>query len=172
MNEVKIIVRNERYLSSVLVDGNFVTFKRDKKELGYSCIYKTEAESINIILKTSNVLLAKNWILFEILFFIFTIFGIFDVRNKYNDLVDFHCVVNLNKEGENLIILASPIMDSNNNSAFVINTKLEYEEITNTKIISDEIINRKNKIKKIKLLTSLGMIIVVVLAFVLSIVLS
>lgn len=126
--EVKITGQQAHGESSIHIDGQPVTFKNN--EFGSSvCKYQTEKDKLNIkifrVLDVGGIV----WFITQLLFFIISIFGIFDVHRKERCIiVDFEIDVDLKEENKITLQFGSP---QEQGKAIEVQTDLAYEEVTN-----------------------------------------
>ena len=100
----KIILPNAKYKDYVLVNGKNPRFVKEKKSKRYIASMKTENSSFILGFDPYHSLLQKGWWWMNMLFFIITIFGIFDSPDRRKFFIEYESVVALN-EGENEILV-------------------------------------------------------------------
>ena len=156
MNELLIRISSTMYDSSeVLVNGkkeNFINNKRGSYEL------TVEAnDNVEIQLKRNHELLSLLWLLWGLLFFIISCFGIFDV--PYAKRGAALCKLNVVSNGNGMVQITP--LAKGDKAVNVTNTDCVVEELENS---SSEVLLKKRRktLKIIKLLLWLALIAVVV----------
>lgn len=100
MNQLTLKITGSNYLSNsvILVDGRPIHIK--KNQFGsHTATYKTEKDNVNIKLVTYLDHGGIVWFLTQLIFFIISIFGIFDTHEKVNyTVINYEADVTLNGE--------------------------------------------------------------------------
>ena len=136
MKKLVVILPNYKLADRVLINGQNVKFERNKKAKLIYTEYMSEDATATISLDPFNPLDKWSWWLLGTLFYIITIFGIFDVHESNKFVYQYQSIVTLN-EGENVVKLRpmrgkGPILQVESSSPI------------------DEIVNLKDCPKKIK----------------------
>ena len=136
---VKLVTSTTVITDYVLVNGKNPTFTYCDRL--YTSTFETEREELHIKMDTFHPLLAKKWWIKEILFFLISIFGIFDTRKfKENRAYEYEAIIPLH-DGENVITFN---IDIYNPSSFKLVTDGEVEEKKNQMVdISAKLKKRK-----------------------------
>ena len=161
MKKVILTLRKNKLADYVLVNGENVTFVRNKKAKMYYAEYQTEDNQVTISFDTYNPLNKWHWWLFGTFFFIISIFGIFDWHISSRFVYQYQAIITLN-EGDNVVNLI-PLRGRGK----VVNVE--------TACGYDEIINNKDRPKKIKVrstLLTLTKVLIILSVFVVGVVLA
>ncbi|OQA77653.1 MAG: hypothetical protein BWY30_01026 [Tenericutes bacterium ADurb.Bin239] len=165
MNVLKIRALNPHCHNVIfLFDGK--PLKPKGNNMGHFVFeYKTEKETVELVVIRRSGLQSKFWLWWQLLFFIVSLFGIFDIHNK-----------KLKSEG---IYRAIIHLDGNDEFDLKFDTgypKLSFLEITTTlrvdeihnEIINDPVIKRRGK--RVKIVKVITLLIFVALAIVVSVI--
>ena len=136
---IKLVTGSQINAEYLLIDGQNPVF--EYKDRQYIAYIETEKEKVNIKMEDFHPYFVKNWWIKEILFFMVSIFGIFDARKfthqrryKYEAEVTLH-------EGENLIIFNN---DPSNTHQFKLDGPTEVETKVNEIYIDKQVKRRNN----------------------------
>ena len=106
MNKLNLEFVNLESDYIVEVDDKICDFKKIRKKRNLTYEYQTENDKVNISIKRLVPQSAKNWWLWQIIFFFVSLFGIFDfVENKKCLKVDFDATIDLSEETNVKIII-------------------------------------------------------------------
>lgn len=153
--------------TKITIDGAKVKFKRDSYG-NYTYIHQTNASKANIRIISYIDINFKSWFIVNILFFIFTIFGILDKRASKNYIVkDCEFDVELDKDVTNLDI--NTILGTNKEGQATVKCDGKYQTIKNNIYIDEIAKQRYKKLKTAKIITSIVMIIAIILIVYLNI---
>ena len=141
MKKLILTLKKNKLADYVLVNGENVNFVRNKKAKIYYAEYTTEDNQVTISFDTYNPLNKWHWWLFGTFFFIISIFGIFDWHISSRFVYLYQSVITLN-EGDNFVNL---IPQRGRDKVVKVETTCGY----------DEIINKKDRPKKIKVRSTL-----------------
>ena len=137
----KLIITLPKYNLThyILVNGENVKFKKNRTIKKFVAEYYSEDDVVEISTDTYNPYLRWHWWLLGMLFFIITIFGIFDSKdkNKYNNCYNARIGLNAPDNVVNLI----PVKDKD--KVFKVETTCEYTETINTKDFDSKIKKRR-----------------------------
>ena len=150
MKKLVITLPKMKYADYVLVNGENVIFKHNKKAKIYYAEYETEDDKVNISFDTYNPLNRWHWWLLGTLFFIITILGILDWHLSSKFIYNYQSTITLN-EGDNFIKL---IPLKGKGPVLKVETSCPYEETVNQK-------DRPKKIKRRSALLTLTKVFVI-----------
>lgn len=139
MQRVKIKVYDRHLIDYVLVDGKNLNFKKNSAEKCYEAEVVCNDSLLSLYLDSFNPLLVPGWLVFNIIFFIITIFGIFDIRDKNKYIYNFHGEIGL-VNGENLVEIKP---HKGKEQAVDIFTNGNYVEYANQKIVDKRVKGRR-----------------------------
>lgn len=153
MNTINLTLKGmqKNFYPTVLVDDKPVKLVKNQFG-GLNAKITTEKSSVNIKIQKYNELAGKLWFLMDIMFFIISLFGIFDVRKPKKCIVlDSEFNVNLTSDVTNLEFFVSPLNLDNKNVE--IKGEAEINEVKNL-CYEDKILKKR---KKILFFTKLGL---------------
>lgn len=161
MKKLIITLRKNKLADYVLVNGENVNFVKNKKAKIYYAEYFTEDNQVTISFDTYNPLNKWHWWLLGTFFFIISIFGIFDwhVSSKY--IYMYQSIITLN-EGDNFVNL---IPQRGKDKVVNVETSCAYDEIVNKK-------DRPKRIKTRSALLTLTKVLLIVSVFVVGVILA
>ena len=169
MKRLELIVKGNTALNPVFAIDNQVITPKKGENRSKVYAFETEKDEVDVSIYTWYEIEGKRWLLISIIYFIISLFGLFDVKEnkkmlslKYNGkvkLVNQENVVNLTFSGI-----------KKDSIAFKIDGDMEDNE-TNKYYSDDELVRRKNLLKKIKKFILIGAAIILILIFILIIVL-
>lgn len=157
MKNVDIVLKNYRYIKNLYVDGENVKLKRNKNEKAYVYSFETEKNSILVEIKYYNRLYNVNWLFMELLFFVISILGLFDIKEKNTKYYCYKSVFSLDNQ-TNKILLDYPKREKAD-KLVTTSTNLVYNEEENIIKTDDELVYRSKLLKRIKLITILSLIV-------------
>lgn len=143
MKTLNITLKGTSKLSpNVLVDGKFVKLK--KNQFGnYIGSIQTEKSEVDLVIQKYHELSGKLWFLMSILFFVISLFGLFDIRyGKNNYVIDSKFHIKLNEDVTNF---AATINLNNAKGAIQFETNAEIKEELNV-CFEDEVVKKRKKI--------------------------
>ena len=145
-----------------LIDGQKAKFKNNKfgnKEFEY----QTEKSDATIIIKRFLEINSKFWLLWQLLFFVISVFGIFDMHgSKGYFVVDCEFKISLNEDTKvTLKMNDSP----QKTTACQIECNTSYEEIKNQYFIDEQAKKRGKKLIFAKIITTLLIIAIFISIF-------
>lgn len=160
MKEVEIKLTGIQNLENVLLYVDDEPLKFKKNEFGnVICKYKTENDKINI--KVSKILDVGGaiWFITQLLFFLISVFGIFDIHKKENCIIiDFEMEVKLQEENKIILQFNN---QKENEKAINIQTDLQNQEICNKYYLNNK---AKRTIKVLKITKIFLTIVIIIVA--------
>ena len=163
----KLTVKLNGYASkdtTFLVDGTKVKIKNNK--FGNKVFeYQTEKSEVTIVIKRLLEINSRFWLAWQLLFFVISIFGIFDVRgSKGYFVVD--CELKVKVQEDTQVTLK--MNDSPQKTiACQVESNTEVEEIKNSYYIDEQAKKKGKKLVFAKIVTFLVIAVVAVLIFML-----
>lgn len=161
MNTLNLKLKGSENLGDALVyvDGEAVKFRRNEFK-NLSATVKTDKDRVKIEVVKALDVGGIFWFLTQILFFIISIFGIFDVRIKKRYMsIRYECDVDLTENGSFALKCNTP---RENAAAFEIETDLNTTEISNI-CFADEKAKRTCKMLLIaKIFTAIAIAVIAV----------
>jgi len=136
----------------IVVDGKYVKLKKNKEKT-YSCSVETDKKQVEVVIYKTHNYFGKNWFWWNLLYFVISVFGLFDVR------ADKKCLVldgsfNISTEQDTKVIFRR--LDFEEGARFVeVETSSEVEELSNTQYYDKEAKARHKKMKKFKIATTI-----------------
>lgn len=169
MKEINIYLNSKELAEHLYINGKPVSAIYNKQFLKYVYTLQTDLPDIEIEIKNSHYLLNKLYILMEIVFYLFTFFGLFDTRKpKGNNLYLFQATFTLNEEKNSIELFHLNNINLTDGGPFIeIKTNLQYVVNSNNDSISNEIIRRKKIIKRIKLIIFFSVALILTLVILL-----
>ena len=136
----------------ITVDGNFVKLKKNKAK-EYTCSVETDKKQVDLIIYKSHNYYGKNWFWWNLLYFVISIFGLFDVRgDKKCIVIDGRFMISTEQDTK-AIIRRQDFEDGG--KVVEIETSSKVEEIKNIQFYDKEAKARQNKMKKFKIATTI-----------------
>lgn len=143
MKTLNITLKGASKLSpNVLVDGEFVKLK--KNQFGnYIASIETEKSEVDLVIQKYHELSGNLWFLMSVLFFVISLFGLFDIRyGKNNCVIDSKFHIKLNEDVTHFVAT----MDLNKvGSAITFESNAEINEELNV-CFEDEVVKKRKKI--------------------------
>ena len=147
----------------ITVDGKFVKLKQEKNK-GYACSIETDKNECEVFICKGHKYLGKNWFWWNLLFFVISIFGIFDMRNGKFLVWDVRLKISTNKDTKVVLNRAD---FTNGGKVVNIESDSEVEEISNIQIYDNEAKVRNAKMKKFKTWATIISLVTIVLIIIL-----
>ena len=143
--------------ASITIDGKFVKLKQIKNH-GYGCsIDKNECE---VVVYKGHQYLGKNWFWWNFLFFVISLFGMFDMRHGRFAVWDARLKISTDKDAK--VVLKRE--DFNDGAKLVsIESDCVVEEISNIQYYDKDAKLRNAKMKKFKIWTTVVSIMAIIL---------
>lgn len=150
MKELRIKVTGIRKQNPLFfIDGKEVAFK--KNQFGsYDHTVRTEADSVNIKIKTLLELSSRWWFAAGIFFFIISIFGIFDYRFPKN-CATISLDVNAKLKNERDEISIHLFKSTGQKTCAEVRGEVEFEEVTNAFVVDPVAQKRRKSLRTAKL---------------------
>ena len=158
---IKFVLHNSSLEEYLLIDNHNLVFKKNKEEgkkTSRVAYYQTEEDEVVISYDNFHPYFAKAWWIKEMLFFIISIFGIFDSRKHKSrrNYIHYEAKVRLDNLKKNEIEISNSTDDT---KGLEIKTDLEVDEVSNIK-------EKNLKLKKRKGLLNLSKILFIIAALV------
>lgn len=149
---------------AISVNGEVVKLKKNKDKT-YSYNTETEKEKSEIVIYKTHQYNGKHWFWWNFLYFIVSVFGIFDMRqNKKCLVLDAKFIVSTEKD-TNVKITRQNFEDKE--KLINIETDAEVEEVTNVQYYDKEARKKQLKMRKVKIATAAISLALIVLLIVL-----
>ena len=142
MKNVRLILNNKSLANEIYIDGKKISFTLNKNTKKLESNYQSKNDSMNLKVVQYQPLYNRLWWLMNMLFFIISIFGIFDRRNKQKYKYEFEGNISL-IDGENEIAISNPNRGENKLLSLV--TTNQVIENINIKE-KDRVINKRRKL--------------------------
>lgn len=132
----------------IIVDGKYVKLKKNKSKT-YSCSVETDKKQVDVVIYKSHNYNGKNWFWWNLLYFVISVFGLFDIRS------DKKCVVidgrfSISTEQDTKAVIRR--LDFEDRGKVVaIETSAQFEETKNIQYYDKEAKARSNKMQKFKI---------------------
>lgn len=165
MKELELKITGNQYMADTIVevDGKPVKFKKNEYgNLVYS--YQTESDKVNI--KAYRLLDIGGiwWFLTQLLFFVISIFGIFDVhRRQKNIIIDYDADIQLQEKDNFVTIKLNPVLQ--HGKPVTLETKLQAQVNANEFIPDAKAAKTRKLLKFTKLVLALAMIAIIIFCF-------
>ena len=132
----------------ILVNDKIVKLKKEKNK-NYTCEVETEEKTCNLVIYKSHYYSGKNWFWWNLLYFVVSVFGLFDIKH------DKKCVVydgrfNLPIDGDTNIVIKRQDFEDGGKLA-TIETTAQVEEVSNIQFYDKEARKRHRIMKKFKI---------------------
>ncbi len=136
---------------TVAVNGELVAIKKNRNRK-YSCIVKTKGNRCDVVIHKSHSYAEKNWFWWNFLYFLLSIFGLFDVRQNKKFLVqDCRFIVKTDVDAKVLITRT----DFEDGGRFVeMRASCEVVETSNVQYYDKEAKAKHKKMKPCKIITT------------------
>lgn len=160
MKILNLTLKNAKNLSpTILVDDKPLKFK--KNSFGTYCAqYQTEKDEVSVVIQKYQELSGRFWFLMSILFFIISVFGIFDIKMGKRSIV-INSKFNVKLEND-ITNFNATINDACGDKGVIYNCNGVVEEVVNT-CYEDEVVKKRKKILlATKILLWLALVAVVV----------
>lgn len=163
------VAGNSFFNADILIDDNYIYPIKKKKGIKTYEI-ETDKNELEIKINTLNELNSKHWLAIHIFFFIVSLFGIFDIKDKKkNYSINYKGKLKLIDEEPNIKIIFKSCKV--NEPAFRIEGNCELENNDSNKYFIDEEIAEKKKIlKTIKIVSWILLVIILITIFILKII--
>ena len=161
MSNVKVTLSKKlRPLTEIYIDGVLMSPKKQKSTKKYGFSYTTDKRYCEIEVRSYSRFQTRLWLLWELLFFVVSVFGIFDVRYgkfTYNT----YCKMQVDVANDTDILLR--VMDPRNNGVVArIETDAKVNILDNEYII-DRVAKKKQKVLNVfKVLLILAIVAIVI----------
>lgn len=154
--EIKLFGRYNLSETAVYIDGTPVSFKRcDNGDA--VCNYRTDSDRINVKIYRQLDVGGTLWFVVQLLFFVISIFGIFDIHFKERCLViDHETEIDLKDNSKIAFKLNIP---KENERAVEIQADTEYREISNKYYTDDKAKKTLKYLKWAKLILAAAIIV-------------
>lgn len=139
MKKLVITLPKYKFADYVLVNGKNVEFKRNKQAKCFYAEYMSETDQVNISFDTFNPLTKWSWWLLGVLFFLITVFGIFDSHESHKFIYRYQAIVTLH-DGDNFVNM---IPQRGKEKVVKVETDCGYDELINAKD-RDKVIKRRS----------------------------
>ncbi|MBO7218539.1 MAG: hypothetical protein J6V40_01020 [Clostridia bacterium] len=165
MNIVNVTLGKKlRPFTDIFIDGKLMTPKKLKGSKKTGFWHKTDKNYADIEIKTYSRFQSKMWFIVEMLFFIISVFGIFDQRfDKF--CYTTHCKVRVQVNAETNVALRV-ITPRNNGVVARVETDVAYEAIENEYIIDRDALKKQKLLNKGKIAIVLLVIACAVVSFI------
>lgn len=163
MKDLNIKLTGERYLDNAVIkiDGKPATFKKNEFK-NYTVNYKTENDKVKIEVYKMLDVGGIGWFITQLLFFIISIFGIFDVRYKFRHIsLEYSAEFDLKEGQNNITIRIAPPKE--NTKSVITETDLQFNENINKYSVNAKAKKTLKILKFAKILLTLAIIAVVIL---------
>ena len=158
MNKLNLEFVNLENDFVVTLDGKVCEFKKHKKKRNLSYEYQTENQTAHLTVQRFVPIGAKNWWLWQLLFFFVSVFGLFNrIENKKCVVVDYEADITLAEETNVKIIIRQ---NSKEKNAVELVTEAVVVEHKNIKSVDKA---AKKRVKFIKVFTIVFWILLVIL---------
>lgn len=148
----------------ITVDGKFVKLKKTRKKT-YKATVETNNKSEVVIYKT-HYYNGKNWFWWNLLYYIVSIFGIFDIKQDKKCLV-LDAKFSVTTQNDSKVIVKRQNFEDNG-KLVSIETEAQVEEFSNVQYHDKEARKKHKKMKKFKIITTIvSMIIIITLIVIL-----
>ena len=151
MKKLVITLPKYKLADYILVNGENVSFKKDKSSGLFVAEYQTEEEFVELSTDKYNPFTRWSWWLIGMFFFIITFFGLFDVHEKNGYINDYVATIGL-VDGDNVVNL---VPKRGKGPVFDVQTTCVYNETSNNKDITKQIKRRRT----VLLLSKIGLIL-------------
>lgn len=162
MNTLDLKIQGGRGLKPIIkIDGNVVNYKRNKNQ---SIEIKHETDKNNVSLSIENILEINGpcWWLVQMLFFVVSIFGIFNTKlEKMCYVISYKCTFSLNEGNNTAVIKIGKLQDKAEVVTVVTNT--EYLVEKNECVLDEKAQKRKKILKVSKILAWILLVLTVIL---------
>ena len=136
----------------ITVDGKYVKLKKNKQK-SYACSIETDKQQVDVVVYKSHNYYGKNWFWWNLLYFVISIFGLFDVRGDKKCLV-IDARFTISTEQDTKAILRR--QDFEDGARVVeIESSSQIEETKNIQFYDKEAKARQKKMKKFKIATTI-----------------
>lgn len=151
--------------ASILINGKYEKLKKTR-EKAYTCSVETDLKESEITIYKSHNYIGKNWFWWNLLYFIVSVFGLFDIRQNKKCLVLYSRFTISTENDTEAIIKRQDFEDEG--KLVEVETSSKVEEISNVQYYDKEARKRHAKMKKFKIITTIAsLVLIVVLAVIL-----
>ena len=151
----------------ILVDGQNIPFKYDRDHRCYVGEYETSNDSVLLNLDSFHPLLMDGWWWKSMLFFVISVFGLFEPRMKKRTVLLYEGRVELKEEGTTYITLRSGTF-ANPSSILAIETDGVYVEKENCSY-ADPIIKKR---RTALVWSKIGLVVLIIAIAIIAVILS
>ena len=164
MKKLIISLPKYKFANHVLVNGENVTFKKNKKEKLFTAEYETDDNQVTVSFDEYNPLLKWSWWLLGVIFYLITFFGLLDLHESHKFIYKYQAIVTLCDDGDNFLDL-KPLRGKGP----VVKAEYDcggYEELVNEKVRDKKVKRRSTLLTLTKIFILLiGIAFLVFLAF-------
>lgn len=172
MKKIILIMTGNAYLNpNVLVEGKLIEYKKNKKNQKVYTI-ETEKDEVNIEISKWDELEGKWGLFIAIIFFIVSLFGLFDIKQKNRwHTVKYKGKIKVDKEVENpqLVLIMNGFKVNEKAFFYEGNCQIEDNE-SNRYLINEEIKHKEKIMKRVKRFTWIGILISLMIIFILKLI--
>lgn len=144
----------------IAVNGKVVKLKKNRDKT-YNWEIETEEKRSEVVIYKSHQYFGKYWFWWSLLYFIISIFGIFDARqNKKCLVLDAKFMISTETDAKAKIVRQN---FEDNAKLINIETESEVEEITNVQYYDKQAKQKDSKMKKAKIAIAIGLLVAIVL---------
>ena len=165
MKRVDIYLNSKEIAENLYVNGKPVLAEYNKQFLKYMYSFETDLTDVEISIRNGHYLFNKLYLLMEIVFFLITIFGIFDTRKtKRNDLYFFQANFTLDAEKNNIELFHLNNINLVDGGPFIeVKTNLSFIQNSNIDSVNNEVIRRKKIVKRTKIIIFFSVVLIAIL---------
>lgn len=160
MNNLTLVLTSKlKPFTDIFIDGNIVKPKKIKGK--YTIQYSTENTTVELGIKRYSFFQTWWCYLFDLIFFVFSFFGIFDsyfARHCYRT----YCKIKLDVQEQTFVKL-KVLPPKKNKAVAIIESQLNYEQIENIYLIDKTARRRKIILIFLKLFTFIASIVALIL---------
>lgn len=134
--------------NSITVDGKFIKLNKNKDKT-YSCSVETNNSSCEVVIQKAHYYSGKNWFWWNLLYFVVSFFGLFDIRqNKRFLVLDSRFTIEITKDTK-AVIQRQDFEDGG--KLLTVETDSKVEEFSNIQYYDKEARKKHSKMKKFKI---------------------
>lgn len=166
MAKMQIVLNNRpAFLTELYADGNLLTFKKRKKSKRYAAEVETENTKVELVVKRHTLLQFRLWWFWEILFYILSVFGMFDIHGTTKNICQAACRLSLPaEEGATYTFTIGNAIRGKKVLRFNEGTPVEEKE--NLYYLSPAMEKRRKGLKAIKVLCPILLVIGLIIAII------
>lgn len=158
MNKLNLKFRGGKLKDLLIqIDNDPIKFKQNKFG-NFEYNYETEKDVVNIKIQRVLELQSKFWFLWQMLFFVISLFGIFDRRlDKRCVIIDAEYNVNVNENSQIEFMLDYTKPES----VLKVQSNAEIEQVKNVSYVDKNLKKRLKILRLTKIFTAIGVVILV-----------